>query len=52
MISNNKVWLEIAVLSQGISNDKPKPKTEQEFREWIRTLIKEVKEENKREVTK
>ncbi|BAR14266.1 hypothetical protein [uncultured Mediterranean phage uvMED] len=29
-----------------------KPKTEQEFREWIRTLIKEVKEENKREVTK
>ena len=28
-----------------------KPKTEQEFREWIRTLIKEVKEENKKEVT-
>ena len=25
------------------------PKTEQEFREWIRTLIKEVKEENKKE---
>jgi len=26
-----------------------KPKTEQEFREWIRTLIKEVKEEKKKE---
>jgi len=25
------------------------PKTEQEFKEWIRTLIKEVKEEKKKE---
>lgn len=29
-----------------------KPKTEKEFREWIRTLIKEVKEEKEQEENK
>jgi len=27
-------------------------KTRKEFREWLRTLIEEVKKENKKEVTK
>lgn len=29
-----------------------KPQTEQEFKEWITALIKEVKEEKKKEVTR